>query len=171
MQHKKQLWIGITGSLGAGKSTIKNTFGPDAIGRDGALNRAWMRATIARDPGSRLRLEAITHPLIRARSKELCEAEFAKGASIVFYEAPLLFEANSETALDAVICVAASEQNRIERVMKRDGSSAAQAKALIDAQLPQDEKIRRSQYLIWNDGSEGAAKDEALKLLKGIVAD
>lgn len=198
----KRLWVGITGSLGAGKSTVSRVFqdagypifsadliarevvqpggtalaeigrvfGAGALLPDGSLDRAWMREAIAKDPARRRTLEAITHPLIRARSRELAEAEFAKGARIVFYEAPLLFEASSEAALDAVICVAAEEGTRIARVVKRDGSSPAQAKALIDAQIPQDEKIRRSQYVIWNDGSEEMVREEARKVLSALLA-
>lgn len=198
---KKHLWIGITGGIGAGKSTvsrvfaengypvfsadeiareivapgapalaeIEKLFGAKALLPNGTLDRAWMRQAIAQDPALRQKLEAITHPRIRARSKELAEAEFKKGAAIVFYEAPLLFEAKVEGVLDAVICVAASEENRIARTVKRDGASPTQAKALLDAQMPQDEKIRRSQYVIWNDGSEDSVREEARKLLALLV--
>jgi len=200
MDAKKKRWIGITGSIGAGKSTVSRVFaesgypvfsadeiarevvapgapalaeitqafGPAALMPNGTLDRAWMRAAIAQDPGMRTKLEAITHPRIRARSRELADAAFAKGAGLVFYEAPLLFEAKSETALDAVICVAASEANRIARTVKRDGSSPTQAKALLDAQMPQEEKIRRSQMVIWNDGSEDLVIAEARKLLAAL---
>jgi dephospho-CoA kinase len=201
-EGKKQIWVGITGSLGAGKSTVSRVFagagypvfsadviarevvapgapalaeiaaafGAKALLPDGSLDRVWMREAIAQDPQLRQKLEAITHPRIKARSRELAEAEFAKGAKIVFYEAPLLFEAASERVLGAVVCVAASEENRIARVVKRDGSSPTQAKALIDAQMPQDEKIRRSQYVIWNDGSEEAVREEANKVLASLLA-
>lgn len=193
--------VGITGSLGAGKSTvsrvleelgypvfsadvlarevvapgapalvqIRGVFGDNAISPDGTLNRAWVREAISKDSGLRLALEGITHPLIQARSRELTEEAFARGAAIVFYEAPLLFEAKSERGLDAVICVAASEDTRLDRVVARDGVTRAQAKALLDAQMPQEEKIARSQYIIWNDGSLAAARTETLKVLASLL--
>lgn len=197
---KKKILVGITGNLGAGKSTvarvfqergypvfsadviareivapgspalseIKTHFGPDALLADGSLNRAWMREQIARDPARRLDLEAITHPRIQRRSRELAEAEFKQGRDIVFYEAPLLFEAKSDRHVDLVVCVAASEEVRLTRVEARDGVSREQAKALMDAQMSQDEKIRRSQHVIWNDGVEADLRDAAEKVLEKL---
>lgn len=197
---RKGLLVGITGSIGAGKSAvaqlyreagfpvfsadeiareivmpgapalkeIRLLFGPKAIRLDGNLDRAFVRARITEDPDLRLKLEAITHPRIQARSAALAEAEFKRGAKIVFYEAPLLFEAKSDTAMDRVICVHAAEPLLLERTMRRDGSSREAAKRLLDAQIPQSEKMERSHYLVRNEGDLNELRANALEVLEQL---
>lgn len=197
----KHLWVGITGGIGSGKSTvsrvfaeagypvlsadeinreltqpgghalgeIRNVFGEEAITGDGSLDRSFLRSEITRDPNLRLKLEAIMHPKIQAESKRRVEELFQQGKKIVFYEAPLLFEAKSEKALDLVVCVHASDETRIHRTMKRDKCTREQAEKLLKSQMPQDEKMRRSDFLIENEGSErelAAAAEETLKKLE-----
>ena len=200
-KNTKHLWVGITGGIGSGKSTvsrvfaeagypvlsadeinreltqpggqalgeIRNVFGDEAISGDGALNRGFLRAEITRDPKLRLKLEAIMHPKIQAESKRRVDELFQQGKKIVFYEAPLLFEAKSEKALDLVVCVHASDETRIHRVIKRDHCSREQAERLLRSQMPQEEKMRRSDFLIENEGSQHelvAAAEETLKKLE-----
>lgn len=151
---------------------IRAVFGPAAIRADGTLDRAFLREKIAADPALRLKLEAITHPRIQARSLQLARDAFAQGAAIVFYEAPLLFEAKSERQMDKVICVHAPDEVRIERTIKRDGGSREQAERLLRSQMPQDEKMKRCDFLIENSGSEQelkAAAKRALDELKRAV--
>lgn len=73
------------------------------------------------------------------------------GAEVVVYEAPLLFETGSSKHLDAVILVAAPEELQRERLMRRDGLSAEEAQARIDAQLPLSEKRKLATFVIEND--------------------
>lgn len=198
----KHLWVGITGGIGSGKSTvsrffaeagypvlsadeinreltqpggpalgeIQNVFGARAIAADGSLDRGFMRAEITRDPALRLKLEAIMHPKIQALSKEKADALFASGKKIVFYEAPLLFEAKSEKQLDLVITVHAPDEVRIERTMKRDHCSKEQAEKLLRSQMPQAEKMKRADYLIANETDESSLHGNAQEILQKLEA-
>lgn len=143
-------------------------FGPQAVGADGAMDRAFVRAAILKDPSLRKKLEALTHPRIQELSRRASEELFKQGHSLVFYEAPLLFEAGSDRQMDKVICVAAEEERLVERVMKRDGVAREAAAALLAAQMPQSEKIKRSDYVIHNDGDEAALERATLLVLDQI---
>jgi dephospho-CoA kinase len=199
---KKGLLVGITGGIGAGKSTvcrvfreagypvfsadeiarevvqpgspalaeIAQLFGPAALGPDGSLDRAYARERISRDPSLRRRLEAITHPRIQARAQELTKQAFSDGHEVVFYEAPLLFEAKSDREMDKVICVHAPDEIRLARVMARDGSTREQAERLLVSQMPQAEKIRRADFLLENGGGEEELRRAARNLLAQIKA-
>ncbi len=153
---------------------IAKLFGPEAIRAEGTLDRSFLRAQITTDPALRAKLEAITHPRIQNRMQELAEGAFTNGASIVFYEAPLLFEArngnilnkiHSGRKIDKVICVHAPDELRIERVMKRDGTDRLQTGKLLASQMAQDEKMRRSDYLVENTGGSEELKESAEKVL------
>jgi dephospho-CoA kinase len=149
---------------------IRLLFGAQAIKLDGNLDRAFVRAKITADPELRLKLEAITHPRIQKRSLELAQAAFADGEEIVFYEAPLLFEAKSDHSMDKVICVHAPDEVRIERTMKRDGSAKEAAEKLLASQMPQDEKMRLSDFLVRNSGSLAEMQHNAMEVLKELKA-
>lgn len=147
---------------------IASTFGASALNPDGSLNRGWVRSTIATNPALRISLERITHPAIQALSTQRIKEHFQHGARIVFYEAPLLFEAKSDQKMDAVICVHASDDLRIARASKRDGRSENEIRSLLTSQMPQRDKMKRSDYLISNEGSEAELESRALALLKKI---
>lgn len=196
-----KLLVGITGGIGAGKTSLATfyreagypvfsadeiareivgvgqpalaeiaaLFGASALAADGTLNRAAVRSQIAADPSLRLRLEAITHPRIQARSLELAKAAFAGGAEIVFYEAPLLFEAKSDRAMDKVICVHAPDSIRVDRVVARDRTSRAEAEKLLASQMPQAEKMKRSDFLVENSGDKAALKAQAAAVLAKLL--
>lgn len=147
---------------------ITAVFGEKALQPDGSLDRAFVRARILESPPLRHRLEAITHPRIQDRSLALAHESFAAGSPIVFYEAPLLFEAGSGRSMDKVICVHAPDELRIARIIKRDGGGREEAEALLRSQLPQDEKMRRSDILVENSGDLSALREEAEKVLTSL---
>ncbi len=149
---------------------IRLLFGPKSIKLDGNLDRAYVREKITADPGLRAQLEGITHPRIQKRSLELAQHAFHKGAEIVFYEAPLLFEAKSDHSMDKVICVHAPDSLRVERTMKRDGSSKHHAEMLLASQMPQSEKMKLSDFLVRNSGELSEMKLNALDVLKELEA-
>ncbi len=147
---------------------IAEQLGQEFIQEDGTLNRILLRTKITKDDKARKLLEKITHPKIQALTKEESERLFQQGNRVVFYEAPLLFEAKSETAMDLVICVAADNKVRVQRVMKRDGVNERDAKKLLAKQMPQDEKIDRSDFVIWNDGDHEMLWVNLQKILKEL---
>lgn len=147
---------------------IAALFGDGSVKPDGTLDRALLREKISLDPQLRLKLEAITHPRIQARSLALARKAFADGAEIVFYEAPLLFEAKSHRQMDKVICVTAPDEVRIARTMKRDGGTREQAERLLRSQMSQDEKMAKSDFIVENAGTEAELRAAAEKLLKKL---
>ena len=118
----------------------------------------------------RARLEAITHPRIQALSLARASELFGHGQELVFYEAPLLFEAGSDRNLSAVICVHAADEIRVTRVMKRDGRPRAEVEKLLQSQMPQDEKMRRSDFLVPNEGGEAELRARGLEILAELKA-
>jgi dephospho-CoA kinase len=149
---------------------IVAVFGPAALAADGSLNRSWVRSAIAGDPSLRARLETITHPRIQALSLARASDLFEQGQELVFYEAPLLFEAGSDRNLSAVICVHAADSVRVDRVMKRDGRPRAEVEKLLHSQMPQEEKMRRSSFLVRNEGSEAELRARGMEVLAELRA-
>lgn len=202
MSKNKNKLIGLTGGIGAGKSTVADffrnagitvinadqlareitepgepalaeivsVFGTAAINGDGTLNRSHIRSQILEHPELRQRLEQITHPRIQALSKQRTEEAFAEGHHLVIYEAPLLFEAKSDHAMDEVICVIADDNIRIKRVMSRDNITREQAEKILQTQMPQEEKVARSRFVIKNDGDVRSLELIAMAVLKQIRA-
>ena len=168
--------IGLTGGIGCGKSTAllafqKNNFATlsaDAIGheilrsaharefvvaefgencvRENEIDRGALAKIVFENPAARERLEKFLHPKIEAEWRARANA----GADVVV-EIPLLFEKNYETEFDAVVCVACSRETQLSRLENR-GLPREQARARIDAQLPIEEKIRRADAVVFNDG-------------------
>lgn len=173
--------LGLTGGIGCGKSSVlpvfeklgyavidtdeiasgihsetatrrfvRERFGASAISADGSVNKAGLAEIVFSDKAALADLESFMHPKIRAAWQKKISA-FGDGEKIVV-EVPLLFEKNYEGDFDATVCVAASECVQISRLEKR-GLPAAQARERIAAQLPVSEKMRRADFVIFNDGS------------------
>ena len=142
---------------------------PEVIGSDGRIDRKKLAAIVFSDPESRKRLEAITHPQIRAKIAEQTAAFEAAGHPVAFLEAALLVETGLYRALDGLVVVTADDELRIERVIRREGCSREDVVARIAAQLPMDEKIRAAGYVIDNNGSLAATTDQVMRDLKRIL--
>lgn len=151
-------------------AAIAAAFGPDVLGPDGALDRKRLGALVFADPDARRRLEAITHPAIRdAMIAETARLD-AAGHPLAFYDAPLLFEVGLDAALDSVVVVYAPPRVQVERLAARDGLDEEAAAARLAAQLPIDEKARRADFVVVNDGPEAALGAKADHLLADLRA-
>lgn len=188
------LRIGLTGGIGAGKSTaaaafarrgalvidsdllarevvrpgspglgaIRERFGRQAIGPDGALDRPALGRLVFADPVARADLEAITHPLIAARTAELMES--APPETVVVHDVPLLVEKSMGAAYHLVVVVGADAELRVERVMAGRGTSLEDARSRVAAQA--DDAQRRPAADVWLDnGGEPGALDDAVDAL------
>ncbi|MDO5112632.1 MAG: dephospho-CoA kinase [Clostridia bacterium] len=176
--------IGLTGSIASGKSTvtarlralgafvidadeishevtaaglpalasIAAAFGADVLRADGSLDRAALGDIVFSDPARLKTLNGILHPLIRARMREM---ERESGEPCVVYDVPLLMETGMDRDMDAVWMVDAPEDVRMARLMRRNGLTQAQAIARLRAQLCDEEKRRRADVIIRNDGTLG----------------
>lgn len=146
---------GLTAAGGAAIDALRAAFGAQAIGADGALDRARLRALVFGDPAARARLEAVLHPLIDAEARRRAEA--AAGQPVV-YDVPLLAEsAHWRTRVQRVLVVDCSEATQVERVVGRSGWSADEVRRVIAQQAPRARRRAVADAVIHNDGLALAA--------------
>jgi dephospho-CoA kinase len=118
------------------------------------------------DPGKRQRLNEITHP--RIRQEELARIESFKGQPLIVLNVPLLFENGLEQYVDKVVTVTVRRDVRIQRIMKRDGISAEEIQRILNSQMSDDEKIKRSDFIIDNSGSWAKTYDRVKEIIKEL---
>ncbi|KVN37771.1 dephospho-CoA kinase [Burkholderia stagnalis] len=141
----------ITAPGGLAMPAIEQAFGPRFVAADGSLDRAKMRTLIFSDDAARRRLEAITHPLIRAETDR--EAREAQGAYLM-YVVPLLVESGSWKArADRVLVVDCDVETQIARVMRRNGFTREQVEAIVARQATRDARLAAADDVIVNDAT------------------
>ncbi|MCA9710470.1 MAG: dephospho-CoA kinase [Myxococcales bacterium] len=136
-----------------GLQAVVAQFGPEVVAEDGELDRARMASIVFRNAERRRELEAILHPRIRDRFEQVLDALEKAGHEVAVYEVPLLFERNLQGEMKAVILVTAPLDDRIARVRARDDVTETEVRARIAAQMDEDQKRRRADYIIENNGN------------------
>jgi dephospho-CoA kinase len=131
---------------------IATTFGPDVLLPDGRLDRPKLAGIIFASPGERAKLDAITHPRIRARMDEEIKARRA-GPGVLIVDIPLLYENERIHTVEKVIVVWVDPQTQLRRIRQRDGISAEAARQRIAAQMPLEAKRARADHVIDNSGT------------------
>lgn len=175
--------IGLTGSIGMGKSTVARmfaeegvpTFDSDAavhklygvggeavdpvgaafpgVVKDGAVDRAALSAAVLGNPDAIQKLEAIVHPLVFARQARFLAVNENRRAPLAVFDVPLLFEAGAQDRFDSIVVVSAPAQVQRERVLSRDGMSVEKFEAILARQTPDAEKRARADFVIDTGGS------------------
>ena len=162
--------IGLTGGIGAGKTYVSKIFQQMGIpifnAEDANLKAAvqlafgesmYLKGVLQKDALAKIvfnntealaKLSALVHPIVKQKFEDWCTQQ---STSLVIKEAAILFESGAHLGLDAVVCVSAPENLRIERVKKRDGSSVAQIQSRMSKQMSQAEKEELADFLIVND--------------------
>ncbi|HVU27971.1 MAG TPA: dephospho-CoA kinase [Verrucomicrobiae bacterium] len=130
---------------------IQNIFGKNLVAADGQLRRNELAKIVFADAAARKKLEEILHPKIRERWLAQIENWRKENRPLAVVVIPLLFETNAESHFDKVICVACSANLQRERLRTRDWSGE-QICQRIAAQMPIEEKIARSDFVIWTEG-------------------
>ncbi len=178
--------LGLTGSIGMGKSTAGRMFmdlghplwdadaavhrlyaqGGAAVGpvadafpsalKDQAIDRAALKAALAADPGALRRLESIVHPLVAQDRTQFIENAKQNGAKIVVLDIPLLFETGGEAQMDGVAVVSTDAETQRQRVMARPGMTAETFAMILSRQMPDAEKRARADWVIPTDTLDGA---------------
>ncbi len=140
---------------------IVNWLGKDYLQEDGALHRKNIAALVFADEKSRKKLNSIVHPRVRQLFQKKSE-DFKRNNpdKIQIWEVPLLFEANMEELVDVTVVVASSRETQVKRLMERDGLSNNEAVQRIQAQLHLEEKIKRADYVLYNDEAETALQKQ-----------
>jgi dephospho-CoA kinase len=189
--------LGLTGSIGMGKSTTAKLFAEEGVPvhdadaavhalyegaavapvetafpgttRDGRVDRALLAKAVVGDADAMKRLEAIVHPLVaQARDGFLSESRKA-GAPVVVLDIPLLFETGGEKLVDAVVVVSAAPEIQRDRVMARPGMTAEKFEALLAKQMPDAEKRRRADYIVDSGHGIESARAQVREILAKVA--
>jgi dephospho-CoA kinase len=140
----------VTAPQGLAMPAIAAEFGASYVAEDGSLDRARMRALVFSDETARKRLEAITHPLIRAETER--ERQQASGPYVIIV-VPLLVESgNWKARVDRVLTVDCSVETQIARVMRRNAFTREQVLAIIARQATREARLAAADDVIVNDG-------------------
>ena len=189
--------LGLTGSLGMGKSTTARFFAEEGVPvhdadavvhrlydgeamaaieaafpgstTAGRVDREKLAARVLGDSGALKRLEVIVHPLVQdAERRLLAEAE-ARGEKVAVLDIPLLFETGGEERVDAVVVVSAPAGVQRSRALERPGMTVDKLDAILAKQMPDDEKRRRADFVV--DTSQGfdAARAQVRAILTAVA--
>lgn len=156
----------MTSAGGKAMPFIKEQFGPAFINEDGSLNRAAMRDLIFRDPRKKALLEEGTTKVVLADIEAIKKEKAACGDKAIFFDIPLLFETGTEDDYDLVWVVTADHGIRSGRVMERDGIDASIIGLIMDSQEGEEEKVKKADYVICNNGSQEELRSAVEAALK-----
>jgi dephospho-CoA kinase len=189
--------LGLTGSIGMGKSTAAAMFRTEGIPvhdadavvhelyrgeaapaieaafpgttRDGVVDRALLGARVLDDAAALARLEAIMHPLVAtSRDAFLTEAE-KKGERLAVLDVPLLFETGGDRKVDAVVLVTAPEAVQKERVSRRPGMTPERLAVILARQMPDAEKRARAHFIIDTGGEFAVTGRQVRAILRALA--
>jgi len=179
------MWIGLTGGIATGKSTVArllkglgypvidadaiahtalvqgspvfgqlvNLFGNEVIS-GAAIDRAKLARVVFQDKEKLNQLEKIVHPYVQEQVKRQRQGLSDKKYAWAFYDVPLLFEKKLEDQFDAVIVVAAAKETQISRLQRRSHLGDQEIQDRLKNQIPIEEKVRRTKFVLWNNGNE-----------------
>jgi dephospho-CoA kinase len=192
--------VGLTGSIGMGKSTTAEMFaaqgapvydadaevrrlyaaGGGAVAMveaafpgvtvGGAIDRGLLGARVLGKPEALARLNRIVHPLMGAARATFFETAREQGAPIVVLDIPLLFETGGERNVDATVVVSAPADMQRERVLARPGMTPEKLEAILKAQMPDAEKRARADYVVDTSHGLEAARDQVAAILGDLRA-
>ena len=139
---------------------IRREFGGHVFSRAGDLNRTELRAIVFADATKKLALEQILHPRIRRQWRTKAK-EHRNSPKFFFADIPLLYETGGESLCDRVVVVGCSQKVQLARLRKRMSLTSAEAKQMITSQMPLDEKMRRADHVVWNNGDRTSLMEQA----------
>ncbi len=168
--------LGLTGSIGMGKSTTAKLFADAGVPvydadatvhhiyqgeavpaieaafpgttSEGKVDRNKLSAQVLHNPDAIKRLEQIVHPMLRAYHQKFLKDAEASGAPVAVVDVPLLFETGGESRVDAVVVVTTTPEIQRQRVLTREGMTEERFNAILARQLPDGEKRRRANFVV-----------------------
>ncbi|MDB9741802.1 dephospho-CoA kinase [Akkermansiaceae bacterium] len=147
---------------------IENHFGKEAL-IDGELNRDFLRTKLFHCEKSKKFLESLLHPRVRKECLALLEkAKQSSSATLFLADVPLLFEKSFGFGQELNLVVAVSTSTQILRLKKRNGFDDATVHAILEAQLPMDQKIDLADIVFWNDGQPEVLKMQIQRFLNDL---
>lgn len=150
---------------------ISREFGPAVIGPDGRLDRAALASVIFVDPERRAALNAITHPAVKRRARELMDEAAAKNPdAVVVYDVPLLVEArvDADHDFDLIVVVNASAETRIRRLVELRGLSREEAAHRLNSQVSDTERLAIADVVIDSNGTLDETLRQADRLWESL---
>ena len=190
------LIIGLTGSIGMGKSTIAERFRTHGIPvcdadalvhqlyeaeavapieaafpgttANGKVDRAKLGKAVLGDAQGLKRLEAIVHPLVHAAEKDFLRKAYEAGASQAVLEIPLLFETGGDARVDVTVVVSAPAHIQKERVLQRPGMTEAKFAAVLSHQMDDAEKRRRADFVVDTAGTLEASRAQVDTIIAAL---
>ena len=146
------------------KKEIRREFGNAIFSADQGLNREKLRHIVFTDAAKRRALEQILHPRIRRQWST--EAETHRNSPDFFFaDIPLLYETGGERLCDRVVVVACSYRTQLRWLMERTSLEHSAVEQMINSQMPLDEKIRRADHMVWNNGARAVLAEQARSLV------
>jgi dephospho-CoA kinase len=146
------------------KKQVRREFGARVFSTAGDLNRTKLRAIVFDNATKKRALERILHPRIRRQWRT--EAKRHRNSPKFFFaDIPLLYETRGESLCDRVVVVACSQKLQLARLRRRMSITTADAKQMINSQIPLEEKIRRADHMVWNNGDRTSLKEQARLLV------
>lgn len=199
MTAGKIMRIGLTGSIGMGKSTTAQMFRDEGIAVldsdqivhdlyrgaavapiaaafpdvviDGAVDRSALGLRVLGDPAAMEKLEAIVHPLVWTARDAFIQERQAQGDRIVVYDVPLLFETGADKSVDAIVVVTAPAELQKQRVLTRPGMTQEKFDAIVAKQTPDAEKRARADFIVETGDGLDAARAQVRHILKTLRED
>jgi dephospho-CoA kinase len=190
--------IGLTGSIGMGKSTTAAMFAEAGVPvydadaavhrlyarggaavdlveaefpgvvRDGAVDRELLRKRVLGDPAALRRLNAIVHPLVGADREAFHAAAEAAGAEMVVFDVPLLFEGGGGANVDATVVVSAPQDMQRRRVLAREGMTPQRLDAILAQQMPDHEKRARAHFVVDTGRGLEDAREQVAQIIEAL---
>ena len=150
---------GLTAPGGRAIDAIRDRFGPEMVGADGAMDRQAMRARVFADAQARAQLEAIIHPLVGQITREQAEAAVRAGARCLVHDVPLLVEGGARwrAAVDRVLVVDCDTDTQRARVAARSGLALAEIDRIIAQQASRAQRLACADIVVCNQGLDLAA--------------
>ena len=189
--------LGLTGSIGMGKSTTARLFADEGVPvhdadaavhrlyegeavplieaafpgttENGKVDRQKLAKTVVGHPDALKRLEAIVHPLVAKARDHFLQGAKAAGSAVVVLDIPLLYETGGETLVDAVVVVSASAAIQRQRVLARPGMTIEKFETLLAKQMPDAEKRKRADFILDTGHGIESARDQVREILKRVA--
>jgi dephospho-CoA kinase len=189
--------LGLTGSLGMGKSTTARFFAEEGVPvhdadavvhrlyageaaaaieaafpgatAGGKVDREELAARVLGDSAALKRLETIIHPLVQEAERRLLAEAEARGENVAVLDIPLLFETGGEERVDAVVVVSAPPEVQRSRALERAGMTVDKLDAILAKQMPDEEKRRRADFVVDTSHGFETARAQVRAILKAIA--
>ena len=190
------LIIGLTGSIGMGKSAaagyfrvagvtvfdsdaeVHRLYAAEAVPlveaafpgttQDGKVDRVLLSKALMADPSGFKRLETIVHPLVRSGQRRFVAEAVDRGDALAVLEIPLLFETGGEKLVDVIVVVSAPAEVQRRRVLARPGMTPEKLAAILARQVPDAEKRRRADFVVDTGGSLGETERQITSIVEAL---